>query len=656
MSVTSSWTPWLGAVPDRDGVRFRTWAAAAEQVEVLIERWRSVGPAQVLQTRRLDVESRGVFSGRVEGARAGDLYRYRLDGRDAMPDPASRFQPLGVHGPSEIVDPDRFDWRDDSWRGLRDRTLAKAVFYELHVGTFTPAGTFAGVEGRLPYLRDLGVTAIELMPIADFSGARNWGYDGVALFAPARVYGRPDDLRRLVDAAHRLGLAIVLDVVYNHFGPDGACAVAFSPKILSSRHQNPWGAGINFDGPDSALARRMLIDNALHWLHEYHVDGFRLDATHAMVDDSATHFVAELTACVHAARPDVPPVVVAEDSRNLGHMLRDPSAGGWGLEGAWADDLHHVVHVTVTRESDGYYQDYAGTAREIARTLEHGWLYTGQRSTFWDTARGTDPSGIPLSRFVVSLQTHDQVGNRACGERLHHLIDAASWRAASVLLLLAPETPLLFMGQEWAASTPFLYFTDHNPALGEQVTRGRRQEFTRFARFADPSAIDRIPDPQSPATFDASRLRWEEIDREPHDRVLRFYRRLLALRRETGVVPGFSRAFVEVLDDRQIVIALRRGGLAAIVCLRGPAEGGEGRSIALPAWAAGTTSIDSEDPQLCLDPCPIVRTHTPPAICFQRAGAIVIRTGSGLLPLRSGPAAAFGRPETARAAGPKPED
>lgn len=653
MTVRSGWRPWLGAIPEQDGVRFRVWASTAREVELCIEAASADGATAVVNTMRLELEDEGMFVGHLRRARAGDLYRYRLDDRHPMPDPASRFQPLGVHGPSEIVDPRSFLWHDQAWTGVRDRTLADVVFYELHVGTFTPEGTFAGAERRLPSLRDLGVTAIELMPVADVPGDRNWGYDGAALFAPARCYGRPDDLRRLVDAAHQLGLAVVLDVVYNHFGPDGFYAAAFSPQIFSSRHSSPWGAGVNFDGPGSDVVRRMLIENAWHWVHEYHVDGFRLDATHAIVDDSPTAFVSELAAAIHGARPEAPPIVIAEDSRNLAHMIREHD--GSGVDGVWADDLHHVVHVMLTGESDGYYQDYAGTAGELARTIEQGWLYTGQHSAFLDVSRGTDPSGIPPGRFVVSLQTHDQIGNRAYGERLHHLIDAAAWRAASVLLLLAPETPLLFMGQEWAASTPFLYFTDHTPTLGEQVTSGRRHEFGRFARFADADARERIPDPQNRATFESSRLRWDEIDREPHAGTLRLYRRLLALRRETagpaeaglhdrpapsvvesgfsrtfGVAPGetrrsqaeaVSRASVKVLDEQQVVVALRRGALTAIVCLRGPG-GDQPHPIALPG-PIGTTRLDTEDPDFCPDPQPIAISGAPPAIRFRRPGALV---------------------------------
>jgi len=427
------------------------------------------------------------------------------------------------------------------------------------------------------------------MPIADFPGDRNWGYDGAALFAPARCYGRPDDLRSLVDAAHRIGLSVVLDVVYNHFGPDGSYAIAFSPDILSTRHMNPWGAGLNLDGPGSQLVRRMLIENALHWVHEYHIDGFRLDATHAIADDSPTHFVAELTAAVHAARPDAPPVVIAEDHGNLNYMITDPPRG-WGLDGVWADDFHHVVHVMQTGEHDGYYRDYRGTAAELARTIERGWLFSGEPSAFFNRSRGTDPTGIPLDRFVVSLQTHDQIGNRACGERLHHLTDLASWRAASVLLLLAPETPLLFMGQEWAASSPFLYFTDHHEQLGMRVTQGRRQEFSRFGAFADPATRDRIPDPQGAAAFDASRLQWDEIDREPHVGMLQLYRKLIAIR-------------------------LRREELTAVICLAG------GASFAAPD---GTVILDTEDPAFCSDPEPAIREAG--KIQFQRPGALIFES------------------------------
>ena len=423
--------------------------------------------------------------------------------------------------------------------GRRPGSIA-TVFYELHVGTFTPEGTFRGVLERLPYLKNLGITAIELMPVADFPGNRNWGYDGVALFAPARCYGEPGDLRALVDAAHQHGLAVYLDVVYNHLGPDGAYANVFSPHYFTDRHQSPWGSGVNLDGPHSAEVRRFFIENALHWVHEYHIDGLRLDATHAMQDDSPVHFLAELTTTVRE-QSGRPVLFVAEDHRNLARMLRPVAAGGWGIDAVWADDFHHQARVHVAHDHEGYYADFTGRAEDLATTLRQGWFFSGQHSTFLGGPRGSDPSGLSPKQFVVCIQNHDQIGNRADGARLHHEVDEGTFRALSTLLLLLPQTPLLFMGQEWAASSPFLFFTDHADDLGRKVTEGRRQEFSAFAAFADPARRAAIPDPQDPRTFARSRLQWDEAERDPHARMRRLYQRLLEIRHATPAIRTASR-------------------------------------------------------------------------------------------------------------------
>jgi maltooligosyltrehalose trehalohydrolase len=519
------WRPTLGAWLEPRGVRFRVWAPEARAVRVVFER---PGPEVASLERFVD----GTFGALVSGANAGDRYRYEIDGGTAFPDPASRWQPEGVHGPSQIVDPRRFAWSDRDWTGIPRSDL---VLYELHVGTFTPDGTFAATAQRLPYLSQLGVTAVELMPVADFPGDRNWGYDGVDLFAPARCYGTPDDLRRLVNEAHACGIAVFLDVVYNHLGPEGNYLSVFSPYYFSNTHTNPWGKGLNFDGPGSSMVRQFFIENALHWVHEYHIDGLRLDATHAIVDDDPRHFVAQLTARVKAST-ERPVYVIAEDHRNLAHMVRPEGDGGWGLDGVWADDFHHKVRVALAGDNEGYYRDFTGSMPNLARTLNRGWHFTGQYSTYLQEHRGTDPTGIPPRRFVFCIQNHDQIGNRALGERLHHQIDLAAYRAASVLLLCAPATPLLFMGQEWAATTPFLYFTAHPEPLGKLVTEGRRSEFRHFSAFSDAAARQRIPDPQDVTTFVASRLDWSESTREPHASTLRLYRRLLALRRQEPAI------------------------------------------------------------------------------------------------------------------------
>ena len=545
----AAWTPSIGAWVASGGTTFRVWAPTSSAVEVLIE--RPSGPESHPLTRAAD----GTHSGTLPGVRAGDRYRYRLDHDRTLPDPASRFQPDGVHGVSQVVDPSAFGWTDARWPGL---DLDRLVLYEAHVGTFSPEGTFAGMTARLPQLAALGVTAVELMPVADFPGTRNWGYDGVALFAPARCYGTPDDLRRLVDTAHGLGLGVFLDVVYNHLGPDGAYLQSFSPFYFTERHQTPWGAGLNFDGEHSEMVRGFFIENARHWTNEYHFDGLRLDATHAIADDSPRHFLAEFSARVRDTATGRPVLIVAEDHRNLRHMLEPEAEGGWGLDGVWADDLHHQCRRLLAGDTDAYYRDFTGSTEDLAETIRRGWYFTGQPSIHLGEPRGTDPTGIPAPRFVTCLQNHDQIGNRALGGRLHHEIDPAAYRAASALFLMAPETPLLFMGQEWAATSPFLYFNDHNAELGRLVTEGRRSEFGQFTAFSDPAARERIPDPQAESTFASSRLLWDERLDEPHASMLRLYQALLELRRREPALAGGTSCRVEALDDG--TIAMRRDG------------------------------------------------------------------------------------------------
>lgn len=536
----------FGAIPNRRGTAFKVWAPAARDVSLVLESGRAAGEHRA--TARAD----GIFVAEIEGARPGDLYRYRLDGGRPLPDPSSRFQPQGVHGPSEIVDPAAFAWRDAAWDGIPADAV---IIYELHVGTFTRQGTFDAVTGRLPYLRDLGVTAVELMPVAAFPGGRNWGYDGVDLFAPSPAYGRPDDLRRLVDAAHRQGIAVFLDVVYNHLGPDGAYMSTFAPQFFTSRHHTAWGDAVNLDDEDSRYVREFLIDNALHWVLEYHCDGLRLDAAHALVDESPSPFLAEVTRAVHEASRGRA-LVIAEDHRNLAGMLREPREGGWGLDGVWADDFHHIVRRIVAGDAEGYYEDYRASAADLARTLRAGWLFTGQYSRHLHRHRGTDPSGIPRRKFIICVQNHDQIGNRAFGDRIVDAVHDAAYRAASALLLLAPETPLLFMGQEWGASTPFLYFTDHAPELAEKVVEGRRREFEGFAGFGDSAGPEQIPSPQAARTFDASRVNWDERLAAPHAGALRLYKRLIELRNAAiAIDPAMrDRATVEAPDDDTVLI------------------------------------------------------------------------------------------------------
>ena len=571
------------------------WAPEAGHVSVILEGDREIG---------LEAGPGGYFQADVPGAAAGMRYRYRVES-GTFPDPASRFQPQGVHGPSLIVDPHAFRWSDEGWACGPLDTL---VFYELHVGTFTPEGTFEGMRRRLGHLRDLGVTAIELMPVSDFPGRWNWGYDPAAIFAPSRAYGTPDDLRRLVDDAHRLGLAVFLDVVYNHFGPDGAYAVTLSPRFLSARHRTPWGPAINLDGEGSAGVRAFFIENALHWLHEYHLDGLRLDATHALVDDGARHFLGELAAAIRGAGGR-PRCLIAEDHRNLNRLLWPETRGGYGIDAVWSDDYHHQVRRVLTGQDDGYFTDFTSSSRDLATIIRTGWLFTGQFSRHFGEARGTDPAGIPAYRFIHFVQNHDQVGNRPQGDRLSALVSPAAYRAVSALLLCAPQTPLLFMGQEWAARSPFLYFTDHGETIGAQVTRGRREEFRGFRGFGED-----IPDPQDPRTFERSRLRWEEMEIEPHAGTLRLYHDLLAwrllLRRSAASGPEF-----EVTSPEEGSIVMRRGSYLVMAALRG--------GIALRCPEDASIVWQSEDDAYAPEPTPPVRSGA--SIRFPVPAALIAR-------------------------------
>ena len=518
------------------GARFRLWAPAARRVELSI-----AGAGQPL---RLAMESEGNGWHRLETAELppGGLYRYRIDGGQEVPDPASRFQPRDVHGPSELVDPRAFQWHDGDWRG---RPWEESVFYELHVGSFSPEGSFRGAIERLPHLAELGVTAIELMPVSDFPGARNWGYDGVLPFAPDSHYGRPEDLKALIQAAHGLGLSVFLDVVYNHFGPDGNWLHLYAPGFFTDRHQTPWGDAIDFDGEHSRPVRDFFIHNAIYWLREYHLDGLRLDAVHAIADDSRPHILIELADAVHGAlatEPHRQVHLVLENDANAARFLerREDGRPRW-YAAQWNDDAHHVLHLLLTGEGDGYYGDYTRTpVGHLGRCLTEGFAYQGEPSDYRKGARrGESTHGLPPTAFVNLIQNHDQVGNRAFGERIGALAGPEPLTAALAILLLAPSPPLLFMGQEWGATSPFLYFCDFGEELARAVTEGRRREFARFERFADPAAREAIPDPNDPETFLRSRLNWRERDLAPHAIWLDLHRALLRLRHRE-IVPRLS--------------------------------------------------------------------------------------------------------------------
>jgi maltooligosyltrehalose trehalohydrolase len=515
----------FGAQLDADGARFRLWAPDANSV---VLKARSEGSE--LNADLNDVGD-GWFELSVGGLAPGARYVYRIDEDVDAPDPASRFNPQGVAGGSLLSDPSRFEWREDGWRG---RDWREAVIYEMHVGCFTREGTYAAASERLAELAQLGVTAVELMPLACFPGERGWGYDGVLLYAPHYAYGEPDDLKRFIEAAHAQGVMVLLDVVYNHFGPLGNYLPRYASAFFTSRRRTPWGDAINFAHP---VVRQFFIHNALYWLEEYRFDGLRIDAVHAMYDDSPRCFIDELIDTVEAGPgADRRIHVVLENERNEAKRLRRraPGVGRSQTSAAqWNDDFHHALHVILTKERDGYYIDYADQAiHHLGRVLAEGFAYQGERSTFSGEPRGEPSADLPPTAFVAFLQNHDQVGNRAFGERIARLVELDRLRAAAAVLLLAPQIPMMFMGGEYAASQPFLYFCDYEGDLADAVRTGRRAEFGRFSAFAEERARAQIPDPNARATFEASRLDWTERSREPHASMLEHVRNLLRLRRE----------------------------------------------------------------------------------------------------------------------------
>jgi maltooligosyltrehalose trehalohydrolase len=519
----------FGAETAGGQARFRLWAPSAAQVELALP---AAGTTSYVP---MEPRGEGWFEA-LSPAEPGTRYRFRIDGGLEVPDPASRYNPEDVHGPSVLVDPAAYEWSDGDWRG---RPWEEAVIYELHVGTFTPEGTYAAAAGRLDHLVSLGVTAIELMPLADFPGRRGWGYDGVLPFAPESGYGRPQDLKRLVNEAHARGLMVLLDVVYNHFGPEGNYLHAYARPFFTERHHTPWGAAINFDGPHSRAVREFFIHNALYWIEEYHMDGLRFDAVHAIIDEGDPHILIELAERVRAGPGRSRHVhLVLENDNNEARYLRAGGGPPRGYDAQWNDDVHHAFHVLLTGEADGYYADFAGEpARHLGRALAEGFAWQGEISAYRGGAARGEPSGaLAPSAFVSFLQNHDQVGNRAFGQRLTALADEQALRAAVCAWLLAPAPPLLFMGEEFGAATPFLFFCDFGPELAEAVTRGRRREFAAFARFASAEAQAAIPDPNAPETFLRSRLDWNCLAAPPHSRWLACYRRLLALRRD-HIVP-----------------------------------------------------------------------------------------------------------------------
>ncbi len=544
----------LGAVPAPGGAcNFLVWAPRAEKVDILI-----LSPPQRIVPMR--PQERGYFHALVQDAPPGTRYRYRLNGSLERPDPASRFQPEGVHGPSQVVDA-RFDWSDAAWHGL---ALPEYVLYELHVGTFTPEGTFDAVIPRIADLKAMGITVLEIMPVAQFPGARNWGYDGVYPFAVQNSYGGPAALQRLVNACHALGMGVMLDVVYNHLGPEGNYAADFG-FYFTDMYKTPWGAALNFEQEHSDEVRRYFIENALQWITDFHMDGLRLDAVHAIVDPSARPFLQELgEACRERARELHREVqLIAESNRNDHRIVMPVDCGGWGLDAQWNDDFHHSLRVTLTGEQTGYYQDFCGVP-DLAKALREGFVYEGQYSKFRRRHHGNSSHGLAGETFVVSSQNHDQVGNRALGDRLAAVVSFERLKLAAAITLLSPYVPLLFMGEEYGEKAPFQYFVSHgDPGVIEAVRKGRAEEFASFEWSGKP------PDPQDERTFLHSKLRWDSRNQGESRALLDFYQELLRLRREIPALAQLDKHSQQVstLANGKLICVRRRANHSHIVAL-----------------------------------------------------------------------------------------
>jgi malto-oligosyltrehalose trehalohydrolase len=579
----------FGAEPTADGVRFRLWAPSASAVSLKIE---NVVARAIPMVRDED----GWFSLTIAAARPGTRYRYVVGGK-AVPDPASRRQPAGVHGPSEVVDPAEYVWSDLGWRGRRWEEI---VVYELHVGAFSENGDFAGVIGHLDHIRELGATAVELMPIAEFPGGRNWGYDGVFLYAPASRYGAPEELKRLVEACHTRGLAIFLDVVYNHFGPEGNYLPSIAPEFFTERQSTPWGAALDFSSRHGRPVRDFFIHNALYWLEEFHFDGLRLDAVHAIIDESLPDIIDEIAQCVrqHVTGREVH--LVLENDRNEAHRLVRPRGQIERYTAQWNDDLHHVLHFLVTGEDRGYYGDYAAEpAERLGRALAEGFAYQGAPSPFrGGRPRGEPSAELPATAFVAFLQNHDQIGNRPFGTRLSADTSETALHAAIAIVLLSPQIPLLFMGEEWASLGPFSFFCDFEPGLAASVRAGRRQEFAHFPEFRDATARERLPDPTAFETFAQSRLDWAELSLGNHLRWFGRYRRLLAIRtREIAPrlagIPAFAGDY-RVLGAKAVLVQWQLGDRSQLVLVANFAD----EQVPVPPMSNGRLLYSSARPEV----------------------------------------------------------
>ena len=528
--VTSRRLPVGAEVLQNEGVHFRVWAPHRDQVMVVL---RAEDSQDDLQTTTLNREENGYFSSFVSEAKAGMRYGFLLDDDPRpYPDPASRYQATGPHDLSEIIDPATYEWSDWQWRGIEPH---RRVLYEMHIGTFTKEGTWESAIEQLPYLAELGITVLEIMPIAEFPGRFGWGYDGVNLFAPFHRYGRPDDFRRFVDAAHRHGLGVILDVVYNHLGPDGNYLPQFSPDYFSQKRDTDWGKAINYDGEHCGPVREFFRANARYWVDEFHLDGLRIDATQDIYDDSDPHILAELSETVQQAAGERRTFLVAENEPQDTRIIRPREEGGFGLDAAWNDDFHHTAMVRLTGRPEAYYSDYKGSAQEFVSAAKYGFLYQGQWYSWQKKRRGTACFHLEPDRFIVFIQNHDQLANTCRGLRAHSVSSPGCYRAMTALVLLSPQTPMLFQGQEFAASSPFFYFADHNEELAKLVHDGRREFMRQFPSMASPEVQARLADPSDPETYIRSKL--DHTERHKHQEALALHRDLLRLRRED---PAFS--------------------------------------------------------------------------------------------------------------------
>jgi len=578
----------VGAEVIAGGVHFRVWAPKRRQVDLVLGDGRRTVPMRA--------EAGGYFSCHVQEAEAGTRYGYQLDRGPVFPDPASRFQPEGPHGLSQVVMPQAFEWHDAAWRGLK---LRETVLYEMHVGTFTPEGNWLAAALQLPRLRDLGITAVEVMPVADFPGKFGWGYDGVDLFAPTRLYGEPDDLRTFVERAHGLGLAVILDVVYNHLGPDGNYLRQFSDTYFSDKYRNEWGDPINFDGDGSGPVRELFVANAVYWTREFHFDGLRLDATQSMFDESPDHILAVLARRVREAADGRATLLIAENESQDTRLLDPPERGGFGLDAVWNDDFHHTARVALTGVREGYYTDYGGTPQELLSAMKRGWLFQGQRYVWQNKRRGSPALHISSERFIAYLENHDQVANTAFGDRPSRSSSAGRYRALTALLLLGPSTPQLFQGQELGGRTPWKYFADHVPDLAQQVKKGRAEFMKQFPRIACPETSRLLPDPADPATFESCKMQPCSGDAA----AVALHRDLLRLRRER-VASGSQGAPAcdgAVLSAHALLLRwIPPAGDLLLVVNLGPdlrLEAAPEPLLAPPARARWRTLWSSEDPK-----------------------------------------------------------